>query len=39
MIENYLTCLIWKYFMQNEYIKKGLDRLEITQKKKEREKV
>ena len=25
MIENYRTGLIWKYFMQNEYVKKGLD--------------
>ena len=25
MIENYRTGLIWKYFMKNEYVKKGLD--------------
>jgi Uncharacterized protein conserved in bacteria len=25
MIENHRTGLIWKYFMQNEYVKKGLD--------------
>lgn len=25
MIENYRTGLIWKYFMQNEYVKRGLD--------------
>ncbi len=25
MIENYRTGLIWKYFMQNKYVKKGLD--------------
>jgi hypothetical protein len=25
MIENYRTGLIWKYFMQNEYVKKGLE--------------
>lgn len=35
MIENYLSGLIWKYFMKNEYVLKGLERLHITQKKKE----
>ncbi|MDP2928958.1 MAG: glucoamylase family protein [Candidatus Omnitrophota bacterium] len=25
MIENYRTGLIWKYFMQNDYVKKGLE--------------
>ena len=25
MIENYRSGLIWKYFMQNEYVKKGLE--------------
>lgn len=37
MIENYLTGLIWKYFMKNQYIQKGLEKLNITQKKKEEE--
>ena len=32
MIENYLSGLIWKYFMKNEYIHDGLERLNITQK-------
>ena len=32
MIENYLTGLIWKYFMQNKHILQGLDKLNITQK-------
>lgn len=32
MIENYLTGLIWKYFMQNEYVQKGLEKLDITSK-------
>lgn len=39
MIENYLTGLIWKYFMRNEYIKEGLERLNITRKNKMEEKV
>ena len=39
MIENYLTGLIWEYFMKNEYIQKGLQKLNITQKKKEEESV
>ena len=29
MIENYLTGLIWKYFMKNKYVIKGLEKLEI----------
>lgn len=29
MIENYLSELIWKYFMKNEYVQKGLDILGI----------
>lgn len=33
MIENYFTGLIWKYFMQNEYVKKGLELLEFTKEK------
>lgn len=37
MIENYLTGLIWKYFMKNEYIQKGLEKLNIVQKSKEEE--
>lgn len=32
MIENYLNGTIWKYFMKNEYVKKGLEMLEITDK-------
>ncbi len=39
MIENYLTGLIWKYFMKNEYVIKGLDILNIIKKDKEEEKV
>lgn len=34
MIENYMTGLIWKYFMKNKYIIRGLDILNITQKNK-----
>ena len=36
MIENYLTETIWQYFMKNEYVKKGLDILNITKKDKEK---
>lgn len=39
MIENYLTGLIWKYFMKNKYVIKGLEILDITKKDKEAEKV
>lgn len=39
MIENYLTGLIWKYFMKNKYVIKGLDILNITKRDKEEEKV
>lgn len=35
MIENYLTGLIWNYFMKNQYVKKGLEKLRILPKKKE----
>lgn len=35
MIENYLTGLIWKYFMKNEFVQKGLEKLNITQKNRE----
>ncbi len=31
MIENYLNGTIWKYFMKNKYVKKGLEKLEFTQ--------
>lgn len=31
MIENYMTSLIWKYFMKNEYVKKGLEKLNIVE--------
>jgi len=30
MIENYLDGTIWKYFMKNNYVKKGLELLEFT---------
>ena len=33
MIENYYTGLIWKYFMKNEYVQKGLVILGITKRK------
>ncbi len=33
MIENYLSGLIWKYFMKNKYVKKGLNLLQINDKK------
>lgn len=39
MIENYLTGLIWKYFMKNEWIQKGLKELHIMPKSKEAERV
>lgn len=39
MIENYLTSFVWKYFMKNEYVLQGLEKLNITSKKKEVEKV
>ena len=32
MIENYLSGLIWEYFMKNEYIQNGLEKLNITEK-------
>lgn len=35
MIENYLSQLIWKYFMKNEYVQKGLNILGIKQVKKQ----
>lgn len=35
MIENYLTELIWKYFMKNEYVQKGLDIIGINKKEKQ----
>lgn len=31
MIENYLTGLIWEYFMKNKYVLQGLDKLNIKQ--------
>ncbi len=39
MIENYLSGLIWKYFMKNQYVIKGLEKLNIRQETKEVEKV
>ncbi len=32
MIENYLSQTIWKYFMKNEYVKKGLKLIGFTNK-------
>lgn len=32
MIENYLTGLIWQYFMKNKYVKRGLELLQINDK-------
>lgn len=29
MIENYLSGLIWKYFMNNQYVQKGLEKLDL----------
>ena len=39
MIENYLNGTIWKYFMKNEYVKKGLQILEFSELKKENSKI
>ncbi len=39
MIENYLSGLIWRYFMKNEYIQKGLEKLDIMPQKQELEKL
>lgn len=39
MIENYLSQLIWKNFMKNEYIQKGLDILNIKKTNKEYQKI
>lgn len=33
MIENYFTGLIWKYFMKNEYVQKGMRLLGFTKEK------
>ena len=30
MIENYRTGLLWEYFMKNEDVKRGLDKLGFT---------
>ena len=30
MIENYRTGLLWEYFMKNEEVKRGLDKLGFT---------
>lgn len=32
MIENYLSGLIWKNFMKNKYVKKGVMLLQIKEK-------
>lgn len=32
MIENYLSQLIWKLFMKNEYVQEGLKILKINKK-------
>lgn len=37
MIENYLTGLIWKYFMQNKYIIEGMKILGITKENRKKE--
>ncbi|MFH1368038.1 MAG: glucoamylase family protein [Elusimicrobiota bacterium] len=34
MIENYRTGLIWKYFMMNEYVQKGMERTGFVKKEK-----
>ncbi len=34
MIENYLSQLLWKQFMKNEYVQNGLEMLNINKKKK-----
>ncbi len=31
MIENYLNCTIWKYFMKNKYVQNGMSKLNIKQ--------
>jgi len=33
MIENYLTGGVWKYFMKNQYVKDGLNKLEFRENK------
>ena len=33
MIENYLSGIIWKYFMKNQYVKKGLELLGFEKEK------
>lgn len=33
MLENFISGNIWKYFMKNQYVKKGLEILEITKDK------
>lgn len=38
MIENYLNGTIWKYFMKNKYVREGLEKLEICEKEKVRNK-
>lgn len=39
MIENYLTGLIWEYFMKSEYVLQGLEKLNIKPKAREEEKI
>jgi len=39
MIENYLTGLIWKYFMKNQYVKEGLKKLNLVKRSKELENI
>jgi len=39
MIENYLSQLIWKNFMKNEYVQKGLDILNIKKTNRQYQKV
>lgn len=39
MIENYLSGLIWKYFMKNQHVQNGLEKLHILTEQKEEETV
>ena len=36
MIENYLSQLLWKQFMKNEHVQKGLEILNISKKNENR---
>ena len=39
MMENYLEGTIWKYFMRNAYVKKGLEMLEFAEESREKREV